>query len=178
MVGMMATGLRRLWRWYDASFENAIMVPLYAFMTALVAVEVLRRFFLGQQATWGAPVAVYLFIWISWLGCSLGVKRGSHLAFPALRQRLSRGSQRALRCVDNALWIALCPIVLYGAVQVLQLQRDLESNITGTDVPVWWAILVIPLAWLNIVIRAVQNIVETVRGETGDPAKSIVGVRA
>lgn len=150
--------LKRLWRWYDDSFEIAFMVPLYAFMTGLVAVEVVRRFFLGQQATWGAPVATYLFIWISWLGCSLGVKNGNHLAFPGLRQKLSIRVQYALRVLDNLLWIALCPVVMYGSLQILQLQREFQSNITGTSIPVWFVMLIVPIAWLNIALRAVQNI--------------------
>jgi TRAP-type C4-dicarboxylate transport system permease small subunit len=158
--------MRRLGRvlaWLDGHFEPFVMIVAYAGFTSIIAIEVVRRFVFHQQTTWGSEVSIHLFIWLTWFGTAWGIRNRTHLSFPGVRANMSQRSQFCLYLLDNLLWFALGVVVLYGAQKVLAVQYRFGSVIQGSGIPMWWSYSLIPIAWVLIYVRVLQDTVRLVR---------------
>ena len=158
-------------RWLDRNAERTIILISYVVMAGIIFVEVIRRFAFNQQEAWSSTIPVYLFLWVTWMGCSWNVKIRTHLSFDELRARLSRTAQFACLILDAVLWITFAVIVIYYTVEQVMLSYDNFAIVQGTDnVMQWWFYLATPLAWSLLIIRVLQNLWEDLhKYRTGEP---------
>ena len=89
-------------------------------MTGIIFVEVIRRFAFGQQAPWSSTIPIYLFLWVTWVGCAYTARKRSHLRFEELRSRMSYGGQFCCMMLDHIIWIGFSLLVIYYAVEQVQ----------------------------------------------------------
>ena len=139
----------------DRNFEKWIMIALYLGMTAIIFVEVPRRFFFNVQAPWSSTVPAWLFLVLTWLGAAYSIKRRTQLNFNELRSIMPRGGQIAMLGLDWFLWTAFAFIIF-----VVGVQRSIGSAanfqiVPGTDgIMQWWFYATIPAAWVLLAARA------------------------
>ena len=60
------------------NIEEFIVVPLVAVMTAVIILQVFFRYVLKGSLPWSEELSRYLMIWVTFVGASIGVKRGAH----------------------------------------------------------------------------------------------------
>lgn len=163
--------LKAVLRWFDDNTEKVIIIITYTGMAGIIFVEVFRRFVFGQQVAWSTTVPVLLFLWVTWFGCSYNIKKRSHLALTEVRERLPYKAQYACVVLDAVSWIVFALIVIYFTYEQTYLAYDNYAIVGGTDdVMMWWFYLATPLAWLLIVVRVIQNLIEdTQRFRRGEP---------
>jgi TRAP-type C4-dicarboxylate transport system permease small subunit len=165
MMGSEATGgAAAVLRWLDRSVEFVLMNVTYGLCTLIIFVEASRRYLFRAQEPWAPSVAVYLFIWLSWIACAYAVKTRCHIRFDEIRKRLPRRFQFVLQLVDYALWLLLGSVVIFYSIKQILLQASLGSLIQGTDsVPLWLVFIGLPFGWVLVMLRAVQCAVQDVR---------------
>ncbi len=150
-----------LLKWVDRNIEKIVILICYTTMAAIIFVEVIRRFLFNEQAAWSTTIPIYLFLWVTWMGAAYNVKIRTHLRFDELRVRLPYTAQFACLCLDALLWIVFAVIVIIFSVEQVQLSYDNFAIVQGTDdVMQWWFYLATPVAWVLLVIRALQNLSE------------------
>lgn len=88
----LSHGANRLVEW--------VMVALLTAMTLLVGVQIAGRFVFEYSIFWSDELARFLLIWISFLGMSVGVRRGAHPGIDSLVRALPPRSARVV------LWLA------------------------------------------------------------------------
>lgn len=150
-----------LFKWIDRNIEKIVILICYTTMAGIIFVEVIRRFLLNEQAAWSTTIPIYLFLWVTWMGAAYNVRIRTHLRFDELRVRLPYGAQFACLCLDAFLWILFAAIVVVYSAEQVQLSYDNFSIVQGTDdVMQWWFYLATPIAWILLIIRALQNLAE------------------
>ncbi len=100
--------------------ERVMAVMLLA-MTLLVGVQIAGRFVFSYSIFWSDELARFLLIWISFLGMSVGVRRGAHPGIDSLVRVLPPRSAH----VSLTAGILLCLLffgvmVVYGGMLVLR----------------------------------------------------------
>ncbi len=165
-------------RWLDENIEKAIILVNYIAMAGIIFVEVIRRFLFSEQAAWSSTVPIYLFLWVTWIGCTYNVKIRSHLRFDELRVRMPYGLQFACLMMDAVLWIVFAGIVIYFSVEQVSLSYDNFAIVQGTDdVMQWWFYTATPIAWGLLIIRVLQNVADDYGlYRKGEPFKIQVGM--
>ena len=147
-------------RWLDENIEKVIILVNYVAMAGIIFVEVIRRFLFNEQAAWSSTIPIYLFLWVTWIGCTYNVKIRTHLRFDELRVRMPYDLQFACLVLDAVLWIVFSLIVIYFAIEQVQLSYDNFSIVQGTDdVMQWWFYTATPIAWSLLIFRVLQNLV-------------------
>lgn len=155
--GICAAGTR----WLDANLEKTIILVAYSTCAGIIAVEVIRRFLLNEQAAWSTTVPAYMFVWLTWPGAALAVRLRAHLSFTEVRERLPRIAQYVVMQIDYLLFIGFAVIAIYYSMDLVQLQIDNSSTVPGTrNVLSWWFYLATPVGWALLVFRVLQNAVE------------------
>lgn len=58
--------------------EEVIIVSMFALMVIIIFVQVIMRK-AGNSLSWSEELGKFLFVWISWMGISLGQREGEHI---------------------------------------------------------------------------------------------------
>jgi TRAP-type C4-dicarboxylate transport system permease small subunit len=160
----LVLGLYRLVPAVDRGLERTVMVTSYLLIAAIIFVEVFRRFALNQQAPWSTTLPPFLFLIMTWFGCAYNVRLRTHLAFAEFRMRMPRGGQMACLALDAALWIGFCWVVVVTSIRVAANSAANFQILLGTnDVLQWWFLVSVPLAFILLAARALENLMEDLR---------------
>ena len=143
----------------ERSLESTVMVVSYLAIGAIIFVEVFRRFALQQQAPWSTTLPPFLFLIMTWFGCSYNVKLRTHLAFAEFRTAMPRIGQFACLLLDAALWIGFSWVVTVTSMRVVANSASNFQIMLGTDnVMQWWFLLAVPLSFTLLVARVLENL--------------------
>jgi C4-dicarboxylate transporter, DctQ subunit len=135
----------------------------YSSMAMIIIYAVFERFVLKSQIPWSSSIPIYLFLWVTWIGCAYNVRKRTHLVFNDLRLRMPYRVQFACMCLDALLWIVFASVVLYYAIEQTRLVHMNFAIVQGTDnVMQWWFYMATPVAWSLLIVRVLQNLADDI----------------
>ena len=162
--GFLVSWIYRKVPFVERNLESTLMVTTYLMIGAIIFIEVIRRFVFSEQFPWSTTIPGYLFLIMTWTGCSYNVRLRTHLSFSEFRSKMGRTPQMALLCLDAALWWGICLLVIVTATGVMANAGNNFMIVTGTDnVFVWWFMATLPIAFLLLSGRVFQNLFDDIR---------------
>ena len=162
--GLLMQAIYRWLPWVERNLETTVMVVSYLAIGGIIFVEVFRRFVLKEQAPWSTTLPPFLFLIMTWFGCSYNVKLRTHLAFAEFRTAMPRVGQMTCLVLDAALWIGFAWIVAVTASRVTANSAANFQIMLGTDnIMQWWFLLSVPLAFILLVARVLENLFDDFR---------------
>jgi len=145
-------------RWLDRNAERTMILIAYSLMAGIIVFAVIERFVFKTQIPWSTSIPIYLFLWVTWIGCSYNVKQRTHLTFNELRSRMSYNMQFVCVLLDGFLWLVFGVMVTYYTYQQTMLAYNNFAIVQGTDdMMQWWFYLATPVAWVLLMFRVLQN---------------------
>ena len=148
--------------WLDRNVEYWLNVLLYAYILAIVFVEVVARYVFKVSIVWSEETAVYAFIWISYLAMARLASTRSLLAFTPLRDMMSRGWQLACLLVSDLALGVLAVIVVVYMWRPIADSVSFHQTMQGADLPIWIATLAVPVGWLMVLVRTTQRALDAI----------------
>lgn len=129
-----------------------VTAALLAVMTVVVGVQIAGRFVFAYSIFWSDELARFLLIWISFLGMSVGIRRGAHPGIDSLARALPLRFSRItliLALLLSLLFFAV--MVVYGGALVLRTwpQRSVSLGVS-MSIPY----LAVPLSGLLMFLHA------------------------
>jgi len=157
--------------WIERNLESTLMVTSYLAIGAIIFIEVIRRFVFSEQFPWSTTIPGYLFLIMTWTGCSYNVRLRTHLSFSEFRTKMGRLPQMCLLVMDAFLWFGICWLVIVTATGVMANAGNNFMIVTGTDnVFVWWFMSALPIAFVLLSGRVFENLFEDIKNyRTGQP---------
>ncbi len=147
----------------DRHLERTVMVWTYLIIAGIIFVEVFRRFVLNEQAPWSTTLPPFLFLIMTWFGCSYNVRLRTHLAFNEFRTKLPRLGQILCLGLDALLWLVFCWIVVVTSLRVTANSAANFQILLGTDNTLqWWFLITVPLAFVLLAARVLENLMEDI----------------
>lgn len=151
-------------RWLDRNAERTLILVAYSSMAMIIVYAVFERFVLNHMIPWSTSIPIYLFLWVTWIGCSHNVRQRTHLVFNDIRLRLPYRLQFACMLLDALLWIGFAVVVLVYTIEQTRLVEMNFAIVQGTDdIMQWWFYLATPMAWTLLIVRVLQNLLDDVR---------------
>ena len=145
--------------WIERKLEATLMVVSYLSIGGIIFVEVFRRFALSVQEPWSTTLPPFLFLIMTWFGCSYNVKLRTHLSFAEFRTLMPRGGQMGCLILDAVLWLGFCWVVVVTSTRVTVNSAANFSIMLGTDnVMQWWFLTSVPLAFTLLASRVLENL--------------------
>ncbi len=162
--GILVAFIYRVVPWIEKNLEPAVMVVSYLAIGYIIFAGVVQRFFLDGQPPWSTTIPPFLFLIMTWVGCSYNVKLRTHLAFAEFRKNMPRAIQFYLLIFDAVLWLGFAWIVIVTTTQETVRAAANFSIMLGTDnVMQWWFLGTVPIAFILLAGRVVQNLIKDVR---------------
>ncbi|TFL18311.1 TRAP transporter small permease [Jannaschia formosa] len=141
--------------------EPTVMVVSYLTIGAIIFAGVIQRFALTGQPPWSTTIPPFLFLIMTWVGCSYNVRLRTHLAFAEFRTAMPRGGQFACLLLDAVLWLGFAWIVIVTAGrETVAAAANFRIMLGTDDIMQWWFLISVPLAWVLLSGRVIENVIE------------------
>jgi len=143
--------------------EEAVSVVLLTVMGILAFTNVLTRYFIHYSFAFTEEIEVALLVWVTMLGGAACFKRGLHLGFTFLAERLPAPLRKAVAALSGALMLLVCAVLF--RFSLVHIRDEIEMSITteALAIPQWWYTLAIPVGCIFIVLRVIEATVSKLR---------------
>ena len=98
--------------------EEAISVLIFALLVLDVFIGVIWRYVLNNSLVWTDELSRLLFVWITWLGLSVGEAHKEHIKISMFTDRLPFRVAHVVNILANLITIAIAAIVAYYVIVV------------------------------------------------------------
>jgi TRAP-type C4-dicarboxylate transport system permease small subunit len=143
-----------------AQIELAICVALLAFITGLVFVAAVMRFY-GHPLVWSIDLAQLLFIWLCFLGASRAMREKSHLGMEMVVKYLGYRPQLWLELVCSAIVLAFLGVLAVEGVKLTLLNS--ERTFGDSTLSYAWVTAAVPVGSAILGISLACNMVDAWR---------------
>ena len=167
--------MRRCLRWLDEWGEEFFVSVMLSFLIILLGVEVFSRFLLGKSFTWIEEMTRYLFVWSSYLGIAVAVKRKEQLRILTLMELLGKrypGVVKVCYVIAELTFAVFCMLVFYFSLGMMKNMTQFPQVSASLEIDVIYAYAIIPLSMVIITFRILQGLIRDFRNDTLQFTKS------
>jgi TRAP-type C4-dicarboxylate transport system permease small subunit len=137
---------------------ETLVGTLMAAMIVDIFVQVVFRYGLESSLSWSEELARYLFVWVIFVGTSVAVRRGQHIALTAITEALPE----LLRCFAAALtlvaFIVFLLVLTWASIPLIANARSTISS--ELEVPIAWVYVAAPIGSLLSVLHLVNRLAQ------------------
>lgn len=154
---------RKVWRFFDAHFEEFLSVFFLASMVILLSAIVFFRFVLNRGLSFAVELERMAFVWFVYTGAAFAARERRHIRVVAQFMLLPERTRRYFRLLADIIWIFFNIIIIREGVRVVlsMIKYPYESPTLGISMA--YAYTIVPLSFVLITIRVVQNMVYDVK---------------
>jgi len=144
--------------------EDALLVTVLSASVLIIFWQVIRRYVFNSSLSWSEEIARFMFIWISWLGISLGQGKGQHISVTLLTDRLKGRLQNAVLVFSDLITFAISLVVLwYGYVVMVQTMHQGTSS-AALNIPMYLIFMAVPFSSFLMCARLIITMWRRIKG--------------
>ena len=152
--------------------EEVIIVSMFALMVIIIFVQVIMRK-AGNSLSWSEELGKFLFVWISWMGISLGQREGEHIKITMLTDRLPFRLAQIVNIISDIVVIIICAVIFYYGVELVVAQGNVPY--AGIKISTSWGYLAVVVGCALMILRCLvsskQSLVLLIKGKPEEPAE-------
>ena len=152
--------MNALMKFFDTKVIKWFIISTYAYFCLIIVIEVVRRYVFGASSPWGEMTARYAFVYLTYVAASEGIRHGSHIRIDLVPKLLSPLKSKLLSIYIDALMLILAATVIYYSLSLMNIQWTAGIVMSAIDMNMAFAQAALPLGWLLIVVRTIQNWVD------------------
>ena len=118
--------------------EQAFGIALILLIVTAITVQVFTRYALGRPIAWVEESATYAFIWMVFVGASLGLKRGQHIVIATFGSRLPPRAAAGMRTLVWLLVLVTLVVLVVQGVKVMGVEGRSKTISLPIELPRSW----------------------------------------
>ena len=118
---------------------SVLMVACLALMVVMVFGNVVLRYGFNSGITISEELSRWLFVWMTFLGAVVAIRRHAHLGTDTLVSRLPRAGKKACYVLAHLLMVALCVLMAQGAWQQVVINYGTTSAVMEASMAWFYA---------------------------------------
>lgn len=134
-----------------------ILGLLMFIMVAVITAQVISRYIFGSPFTWTEELGRYTFIWMSFLGMALGVKKAGHIALDLLLRGTTGKTEKTLQFLISVLVGVFGILLTISGYKMMMIGTG--QNSPSLSIPMELIYVVMPISGILIVYFIVGNII-------------------
>lgn len=147
----------------DEKLEMSLCVVLISAMSALLAVQVVMRYVVGQSLSWSEELARYIFIWLIYLGISYGAKTMKHIKIEAALYLFPAKARPWVVVVGDCIFLAFALFIVWSAYNLVGRQIRLGQTSPAIGIPMWVVYAAPMVGFALTAVRQAQTIAHRIR---------------
>lgn len=140
----------------DKWFEEVVCSVLLVILMSVLGVQVFFRYVLYKSLAWNEELARFVFIWIVYLGISLGAKRNEHIRVVIFTKIFPESWRKPLSYITDFGWFAFCVYIFWLGVQMLQTMFHYKHLSAALQWNMAYIYIIIPLSFFLTSFRIAQ----------------------
>jgi TRAP-type C4-dicarboxylate transport system permease small subunit len=146
------------WRVYEGAV-NGVAVTLFSTMVAVTAIGVFFRYVLNSALPWAEEADRYLFIWLSFVGASITMRRKAHIAVDILVRSFEPALRKWVALLAQVGVLGFLGVVFWASWPVIEVTSHTQATATG--IPISWVYLAAPVGCILIAIETLRLLGQT-----------------
>lgn len=169
----MSTSIDRIARsqWLSAindNLERFALVALYIYIITVVVLEVFRRYVMSYSSLWGSETAMYMFIYMSWIGMSWAAYKRVHIRMNLLYQFAGDRAKAYLYIVSDVAMVVFAVLSVQYIYPLIRNSIRFQRQVSSMDISMYVFQLAIPLGMTLFLFRTFQRLYGDVRAVRND----------
>lgn len=136
--------------------EEIILVGMFALMVFVIFIQVIMRYIFNNSLSWSEELGKFLFVWISWIGISIGAKRKEHIKISMFADKFSSKVQTICEILSEIIVFGICAITAYYGIELVASQSHV--NFAGIKISMSWGYLSVVFGCIIMMFRNIINI--------------------
>ncbi len=137
------------------AIEQGLGVALIALIVISITVQVFSRYALGRPIAWVEETATYAFIWMAFVGASLGLKQGRHIVINTFGAHLPPRAAAALRALVWTLVLVTLVVLVVQGQKVIGIEGRSKTISLPIELPrSWFYSMPLTLAAVSMALTA------------------------
>ena len=136
--------------------EEIVIVAMFAAMVAVIFLQVIMRYVFNNSLSWSEELGKFFFVWITWLGISLGERMGEHIKITMLVDRLPYKVAQVVNILSEIIVIIICAVTFYYGASLVFSQMG--THYAGIRISVSWGYLAVVVGCGLMIIRSVWGL--------------------
>lgn len=121
--------------WYIDKIEDVLLTYLMIIMTSVIFLQVIMRYVFNNSLTWCEEFSVICFMWITWIGASNGVKKGTHIRILILIDLLNEKTKKIFMLIVDIVWFLFTLLLVKYGWQMVLMAYEFNRRTPAMDVP-------------------------------------------
>lgn len=142
---------------------QAVLILLIG-LTISTTLQVLTRYVFKRPLVWTEEASRFFFIWMVFLGASVGVRRKDHFLLDILLVNVPEGLRRVFLILANICVLAVSLILFL--VGIVFTRIGLGQLSPTMRIPMAWIYLAMPIAGMLMFVYVIQQVYELIQGLT------------
>ncbi|MDY6038609.1 MAG: TRAP transporter small permease [Eubacterium sp.] len=147
--------------------ENICLVALFAVMVATIFLQIIMRFVFNNSLVWSEELGKFIFVWISWLGISIGERKNEHIKITLITDKLSDKWKKIIEVIAYTVLLGILAVTFFYAVELVEFQ--LLVKYAGIRISTSWGYLSLVLGCgfmgLRVIAVIVRDIMQLLKKE-------------
>ncbi len=162
----MIARLRSALTWLDR-LENLLIAILAIALVVLAGAQIALRLS-NHGLVWLDPVLRVLVIWAGLLGAVAAARHDKHIKFDIVGRLLKGRALILCRAITLGFASLVCLLMLKSSLGLIDVDRESATELFA-GVPLWWAELILPVAFGLLALRFALNACSPPEPETFTP---------
>ena len=141
--------------------EDTVLIIMFMTMVGIIFFQVIMRYVFNNSLTWSEELGKFLFVWLSWLGISIGHRRREHIKITLLVDKLPYKLKQLSEALTELILIVICGITMYYGVIMMNIQINVPY--AGIKISTAWGYLSLVLGCGIFIIRSMAYFIEAVK---------------
>ena len=143
--------------------EEIILVIMFAVMVAVIFLQVIMRFIFNNSLSWSEAFARLLFVWLTWLGVSIGAREGEHIKITAMTEKLPFKAAQIVNILSEIAVIAICAVTIRYGVQLCDMLWGLNAEDAALHISQVWGYAAVPVGCGLQIMRSLVSSVQSAK---------------
>ena len=152
--------MRIFMRFLDTKLIKWFIIGTYSYFCLIILIEVIRRYAFGASSAWGEMTARYAFVYLTYVAASEAIRHSRHIRIDLISNWLSPSKARWLSLYIDVLTLFLACAIVYYSLELMEIQWSAGIVMSAIDLNMSFAHAALPLGWLLIIVRIIQNWVD------------------
>lgn len=159
--------------------EQGFGVALILLMVTSITVQVFSRYALGRPIAWVEETATYAFIWMVFVGASLGLKRSRHILIATFGSRLPPRIAAGMRMLVWALVLVMLVVMIDQGMKVMGIEGRSKTISLPIELPrSWFYSLPLTVSAASMTLTAIYLFLEELPALAGRAAPVPTGTQS
>lgn len=148
---------------FEKKVVGNIAKVILAAGSAIVIVEVFRRYLFGLSFMWSQEIVVYFISAAAFMMFGLAMRNNAHLRVTLLTGRLSDRLRMSLEIVAYVISLAYCGILAWTTIDVIGLFYERNVVSLNARIPIWPFYACLLVGTIFFIIALIDKLVVTIR---------------